>query len=231
VTMKEIKDFLIYFEDNILLLNDVFEQLETHSIPKEDILYRMSQSCDLNIIRQYGTDRGGFPGSMPWRFNSEMEENLLHEDIIYATTEQDIREAEDKPDRSSSFKKLSIIEQPILLIYDKRAFRKVADRQFAFINSQSKLDSLKAIIPIQKSKKVFGWFTNQEGLFYRELVNRVVNGIVVEIGIWEGLSLSYVCNICNKNENMVYAVDLWDGSRDNYNVEYKKILKTAYQLS
>ncbi len=103
-------------------------------------LYRASEEKELWRVLKYGTDRGGFPPKM-WE-NSQ----IPFEAVIYATTAEDIRLAEKEPDRSSSFKKFAIIEDPVLLIYDINQFVKIADRQWAFTDMNNKLDALKHIV-------------------------------------------------------------------------------------
>jgi len=54
---------------------------------------------------------------------------------------------------------------------------------------------------------ISGWFLDYEGRFYHDLVSKIENGIVVEIGNWHGLSLSYVVEVCAQQNNKIYAVD------------------------
>jgi len=69
-----------------------------------------------------------------------------------------------------------------------------------------------------------GWFTEEEGLFYRSLVAPIKEGVVVEIGSWKGLSTSYIADECMKNHTQLYCVDEWKGSSDCYDETYRKTL-------
>lgn len=57
-----------------------------------------------------------------------------------------------------------------------------------------------------------GWFGAPEAECYRELVKKVKDGKVVEIGCWKGLSTSYIGHFCNENNTTLYAVDTFEGS-------------------
>ena len=54
-----------------------------------------------------------------------------------------------------------------------------------------------------------GWFTETEAEVYRSLVQRIRCGIVVEVGVWKGRSISAILDVCRTNQNRVYAVDTW----------------------
>ena len=54
-----------------------------------------------------------------------------------------------------------------------------------------------------------GWFTEVEAEVYRSLVSSIRSGIVVEVGVWKGRSLSAILDICRANRNRLYAVDTW----------------------
>jgi len=69
-----------------------------------------------------------------------------------------------------------------------------------------------------------GWFTEEEGLFYKSLVAPIKDGIVVEIGSWKGLSTSYIAEQCNLNHTILYCFDWWKGSLDCKNDYYQEIL-------
>jgi predicted O-methyltransferase YrrM len=55
----------------------------------------------------------------------------------------------------------------------------------------------------------FGYFEEAEGRFYRQVAERHVHGIIVEVGVCLGKSLSYILPSCRKLGIHVYAVDLW----------------------
>jgi predicted O-methyltransferase YrrM len=54
---------------------------------------------------------------------------------------------------------------------------------------------------------VNGWFRKAEGEMYARLASDIYNGVIVEVGVYEGLSLSYIIEPCRNNRNTIYAVD------------------------
>jgi predicted O-methyltransferase YrrM len=54
-----------------------------------------------------------------------------------------------------------------------------------------------------------GWFTEVEVEVYRSLVSAIRSGIVVEVGVWKGRSLSAILDTCRANRNRLYAIDTW----------------------
>lgn len=56
--------------------------------------------------------------------------------------------------------------------------------------------------------RIPGWFREEEGQFYRQLVAGIVNGRVLEIGNYQGLSLSYIFETCRRNRTQIYALDI-----------------------
>lgn len=54
-----------------------------------------------------------------------------------------------------------------------------------------------------------GWFSDDEGRFYLDVVRRHPNGILVELGIHLGRSLSYILQSCRELDVKIHAVDLW----------------------
>ena len=54
-----------------------------------------------------------------------------------------------------------------------------------------------------------GWFTNVEAEVYRSLVRPIRSGVVVEVGVWKGRSVSTILDICRINQNRLVAVDTW----------------------
>lgn len=63
---------------------------------------------------------------------------------------------------------------------------------------------------IHKRHKVYGWHSLAESNFYKALVNKVKNGIIVEIGVYGGVSLLGVVETCQKNNNHIYGIDPWE---------------------
>lgn len=126
---------LPYNGNNIGFLNAIKALTNHHN------LYRASELSELWRVIKYGTDRGGFPGEKKWN-----DSEIKYEDVIYATTEQDIVAAEANSDKSSSFKKFAIIPDPVLLVYDIFGFSNVGDREWCFNNPSQKLQCLKHIV-------------------------------------------------------------------------------------
>lgn len=56
---------------------------------------------------------------------------------------------------------------------------------------------------------VYGFFKEVQGQLYTQLAQQICDGTIVEIGVHQGLSLSYILDVCRKNNNVVYAVDHW----------------------
>lgn len=56
-----------------------------------------------------------------------------------------------------------------------------------------------------------GWFLPQEAEAYRREAMRVRQGLVVEVGVYLGRSLSSVAAICRANANRLVAIDHWVG--------------------
>jgi predicted O-methyltransferase YrrM len=53
-----------------------------------------------------------------------------------------------------------------------------------------------------------GWFFPQEGQWYQQKCNSIKNGNIIEIGSFEGLSLSYIKDSIKTNQNKIWAVEL-----------------------
>lgn len=104
-------------------------------------LYRASELSDMGRVLKYGTDRGGYEGNKMWRNTM-----ISYEDVIFATTEQIITDAEKDPNKSSSFKKFAIIKDPVLLIYDINGFKQMNEREWLFLDTRTKLMTLKHIV-------------------------------------------------------------------------------------
>jgi hypothetical protein len=129
--------YIKYDGNNLKLLSNI-----KNLFPDSDnFLFRTSELSELRRVIKYGTDRGGYPFRL-W------EDGITpFEDVIFGTTTQMIIDAENDDKKSSSFKKIPLIQQtdiPIILIYDLNEFEMIADRQWKFKNS--KIDSLKYII-------------------------------------------------------------------------------------
>lgn len=60
----------------------------------------------------------------------------------------------------------------------------------------------------QTEKEINGWFYDKEGEIYNNLVSKIYDGNILEIGSFHGLSLSYIVETCKKNRNHIYAIDI-----------------------
>ncbi len=87
----------------------------------------------------------------------------------------------------------------------------------------------------QGSKKnTNGWFFENEGNWYFNICKKIYNGKIIEIGSFEGLSLSYIKNTIITNNNTIYSVEKNCRSKlientKKWNVEL--ICKDSYQAS
>ena len=62
---------------------------------------------------------------------------------------------------------------------------------------------------IDADGRPLGWFNNEEGAFYCAAVERHPKGVLVELGVHLGRSLSYVLESCRCLGFTVFAVDMW----------------------
>ncbi len=63
--------------------------------------------------------------------------------------------------------------------------------------------------PFQGSKKFAdGWFFEDEGEWYANICKKIFNGNILEIGSFEGLSLSYIKDTIISNNNKIYSVEI-----------------------
>ncbi len=217
--------YLPYQNNNLLFLEDLILELEKRNIYTEDLLYRASEQDKLEKILKFGTDRGGFSERKIWPYSNEIDKEIMHEDVIYATTEDEIRKGEQDQSYSTSLKKFSIINSPLFLIYDSKHFIKLKEKQYVFSNPKNKRQPLLAVVYVKKIPEIEGWFSNEAELFYRSLVKPIKNGTIVEIGSWKGRSISYIGKVCMVNNTRLYCIDWWNGSSDEFNDRYKQMLE------
>lgn len=70
-----------------------------------------------------------------------------------------------------------------------------------------------------------GWFFEEEGRWYAEqAVGILPGGTAVEVGVWKGLSTSYIGPVCRDRGITLWCVDTWRGSDDSFAERYAKIL-------
>lgn len=65
------------------------------------------------------------------------------------------------------------------------------------------------LAPFQGSKNFAdGWFFEDEGEWYANICKKIFNGNILEIGSFEGLSLSYIKDTIISNNNKIYSVEI-----------------------
>ena len=57
-----------------------------------------------------------------------------------------------------------------------------------------------------------GFFSNKDVELYTKIVSKYEKGVIVEVGVWMGRSISFIIPICKSNGSKIYAVDTWTGS-------------------
>ncbi|MEW5818716.1 MAG: class I SAM-dependent methyltransferase [Cyanobacteriota bacterium] len=213
-----------YLDDNLLFLDDIIFDLNNTGIQPDEVLFRASELEKLDKILAYGTDRAGYSGNKIWRYSEEFGTKILHKDVIFATSDQEIINAENKEGLASSMKKFSIIDKPLFLVYARKALKKLRGEHYLFLNTENKKESLLAIYKVIKATDIQGWFTIEEGQFYRSLVNNIHSGTIAEIGSWKGRSTTFIAKCCEINNNKLFCIDNWKGSSDKYCELYNEIL-------
>lgn len=63
--------------------------------------------------------------------------------------------------------------------------------------------------PILPGLDLDGWFLGEEAVAYRRLASQIQDGVIVELGVWKGKSMSEILDIAAANRCQVFAVDLW----------------------
>lgn len=75
-------------------------------------------------------------------------------------------------------------------------------------------------------KGIPGFFTEDEGRWYRRFAAGVRGGVFVEVGSWKGRSTSFIGALCNANDTRLVCVDHWGGSHDSLKERYEAELAT-----
>lgn len=143
---KEIKPprfyIISYQEDHKRLLFEVNDLLKKDGLYSSSLLYRITGEKHLAKVLQYGTDRAGLTQRMHWKEQGYLGRPRKFENIIYASTEEEIP--------NMALKKIPITTNPYLLVYDGSQMELVhRDHQYAFKNSSKKKESLLAIFKIK----------------------------------------------------------------------------------
>jgi predicted O-methyltransferase YrrM len=215
---------LPWLGDNLLLLADLRDALAANFVDGP-VLVRASEREKLEKIVEMGTDRAGYSGDRRW----EADPSIAHEDVILATTPDENSIWEADPERSTSLKKISIIDHPLLLVYDANALEHLRGTHYRFRAPDNKLAALRAVFEISKLALPDGWMSADEGLAYRELAASTVisaasNNVLVEVGCWLGRSTSYVAGLCRAYGVSLVCVDTWAGSSDRFDAQYRGLL-------
>ena len=215
---------LPWLGDNLLLLDELRVELDRLEI-REPVLLRASELSKLDRVLTQGTDRAGYPGDKRWC----LDPAIAHEDVILATTPKQNRDNEKDPAVSTSLKKFPLIEDPMLLIYAEIAFEHLRDNHWRFREPSNKPAALRAVFPIRKLALPDGWFSSEEGLFYRRLVDWWSRELgarkqIVEVGCWLGRSTSYITRLCQARGATLTCVDTWAGSSDRFDAAYRALL-------
>ncbi|MGD9825972.1 hypothetical protein [Desulfobacter sp.] len=56
-------------------------------------------------------------------------------------------------------------------------------------------------------KKIYGWFSEPDIQWYRNTAADLYDGLMVEIGVWQGASLLSIADICAKNSIRQIGID------------------------
>lgn len=64
---------------------------------------------------------------------------------------------------------------------------------------------------------ISGWFSPEQGEWLRGQVEGLSDTAIALVGIYQGLNLSYVADVCRRNHVRIYAVDVWESIGDNLN--------------
>ncbi|WP_437610266.1 class I SAM-dependent methyltransferase [Sorangium sp. So ce834] len=212
-----------YIGRNLLFLEEVLDELDARGVTAP-LLFRASETDKLARLLEHGTDRAGYPGERPWTDGPDQGRPIRHEDVIFATTEGEIRRGEREPERSTSLKKFAGITRPLFVAHDARCFVKLCDRQYEYRDPARKQAALLALFPVTRVEPIQGWFSEEDGLAYRALVRSLRGGAMVEVGSWKGLSTAYVGRLAARHGVALHCVDTWDGSSDAYDERYRALL-------
>lgn len=61
-----------------------------------------------------------------------------------------------------------------------------------------------------KNYKIRGWFSEAQRRWYQEQAKKIINGTIVEVGVFGGLSLLSIVEICKVNETKLIGIDPWE---------------------
>jgi len=83
-----------------------------------------------------------------------------------------------------------------------------------------------------KGYKLRGWFDPITEKWYRDKINTIKNGKIVEIGVFGGASILSTVDICIKNNNIICGIDPWEKmvNMNGEDIKDVKKLKQAQKL-
>jgi len=61
-----------------------------------------------------------------------------------------------------------------------------------------------------RGHKLRGWFTPSQGEYYRQLVGPIRDGLIVEVGVYGGVGLLHIAELCRNQNNRIVGIDCWD---------------------
>lgn len=105
-----------------------------HSGP---LLFRCSEGFNRERILCHGTDRAArAERELAWQTRGYRGPERLWSELIFASTADDVRRSLAGEIPSSAFLKIAETPEPLLLVYDQRAFENVRDREYALRKGQ-----------------------------------------------------------------------------------------------
>ena len=86
---------------------------------------------------------------------------------------------------------------------------------------------------IYYGEMITGWFTDDDLARYRELVSKIHNGVMIELGVYGGLSIFGIIDLLLENHSFAIALDRWgwkgddfpDGQSDKRKATFAKIVR------
>jgi predicted O-methyltransferase YrrM len=77
--------------------------------------------------------------------------------------------------------------------------------------------------------QLVGWCRPEQGRWYDAQVSTITNGVIVEVGVHGGMSLSYIVDTCVRNGNSIVAVDPWEIGRGGDDVARLRTRREEFQ--
>lgn len=61
-----------------------------------------------------------------------------------------------------------------------------------------------------KGHSLRGWFNDNKRKWYTEKAKNIKDGVIIEIGVFGGVSILSIADICIKNNTKIYGIDPWE---------------------